>query len=72
MAGDVLPLVGRGLVVLLPVDVKEEAEDGGGEEEEGEGEEEAQYREVRWIVEIVGIRSRLWRKLILRRQNRHG
>lgn len=59
-------LVGSGLVVLLLVVVDEG--DGGGEEVE----EGAQCRGVRWIVEIVGMRSRLWRRQILRRRIRHG
>ena len=56
---------------LAKADAKAE-EDGGGEVQEEEEEEEAQCRGVRWIVEIVGIRSRLWRRLILLRRIRHG
>ena len=68
-------LVGNGLVVLLAVVVDAEEEvDGGGEvveEVEEVEEEEAQCRGVRWIVEIGGIRSRSWRRLILLHRIRH-
>ena len=65
-------LVGNGLVVLLAVVVDAEEEvDGGGEAVEEVEEEEAQCRGVRWIVEIGGIRSRSWRRLILLHRIRH-